>query len=304
MRISALLSCAAVAPLLMAAVQPIRLQPSSPWVVDYAENSCRLVRTFGEGKDKTKFALESESPGQVDMLVIGKPLSNYSEEVPARFLPVQMKPIKGRSAQAVDTHDPAILWPRVSLLPDDTAEEKRSADESRSKLFGRPPPIDLADKARWKAMRQDFAAKATELEIATRRTRPVILETGSLGEAIKTFDECGRESLRDWGVDPDVEEKIVRPLWAPDVAKWFGPQDYPQAMLVRWEESVVKVRLLVDATGKPTKCTSLSHFKEASFNDVVCDKFMRRAHFEPAELADGTKVPSYYTNIVVFRMAH
>jgi len=68
------------------------------------------------------------------------------------------------------------------------------------------------------------------------------------------------------------------------------------------QESVVKVRLLVDATGKPTKCTSLSHFKESSFNDVVCAKFMDRAHFEPAELADGTKVPSFYTTVITFMM--
>jgi hypothetical protein len=30
---------------------------------------------------------------------------------------------------------------------------------------------------------------------------------------------------------------------------------------------------------------------------------MKRARFEPAELADGTKVPSYYVNRVKFRMA-
>jgi hypothetical protein len=130
----------------------------------------------------------------------------------------------------------------------------------------------------------------------------VILETGSLGQAIKMFDKCSRDSLRDWGVDPDMEDKIVRPVWAPDPGKWFSSTDYPTDMVARGEESVVKVRLLVDASGKPTKCTSLSHFKEPSFNDVVCDKFMKRAHFAPAELADGTKVPSFYTNIIVFQM--
>jgi len=303
MRTSGLLSCLAVAPSLIAAAEPVRLQPSSPWVVDYAENSCRLIRDFGEGKDKTKLAFESESPGEVDMLVIGRPLYNNSEEVPARFLPGQSKPVNGQSAQSVDNHDPAILWSRVSLLPDDAAKEKKDAEESRSKYSGRPPALDLAERVRWKALRQDFASKTTEIEIAARRGRPVILETGSLGEAIKTFDQCGRESLKDWGVDPDLEDKIARPLWAPDVANWFSAHDYPQVMLARWEESVVKVRLLVDASGKPTKCTSLSHFKETSFNDVVCDKFMKRAHFQPAELAGGTKVPSYYTNIVVFKMA-
>jgi hypothetical protein len=302
MRFSALLLCVAAAPLLLAASQPMRLEPSSPWVVDYAENSCRLVRTFGEGKDKTKFALESESPGQVDMLVIGKPLHNNSDEVPARFLPVQVKPMEGRSAESVENHDPAILWSRVTFLPDDVAEKAKSAYERRSKMAVRPPPLDLADEARTKAKRHEFVSKAIELEIMARRGRPVILETGPLGNAIKTFDECSRESLRDWGVDPDVQDKIARPVWASDAASWFSAYDYPGGMVRRGEESVVKVRLLVDASGRPTKCTSLSHFKETSFNDVVCAKFMKRAHFEPAELADGTKVPSYYTNIIIFQM--
>lgn len=51
-----------------------------------------------------------------------------------------------------------------------------------------------------------------------------------------------------------------------------------------------------------TKCTSLSHFEQPDFNNVVCDNFTRRAVFEPAELADGTKVPSYFTIRVVFKL--
>jgi hypothetical protein len=303
MRYAIFFFCAAAAPLLMAATQPVRLQPSGPWVVDYAENSCRLIRTFGEGRDKTVLGLESESPDEVDMLVAGKPLAGYSEDVPARFLPVQRKPIEGRAGQSADRRQPAILWSRVDLLPDDLAEriKKRAADR-RARPGIRPPAVDVGERALIKAKRQEFASNAIELEIAARSNRPVILETGSLGNAIKMFDKCSRDSLRDWGVDPDIEDKIVRPLWAPNPAKWFTSNDYPPDMVVRGEESIVKVRLLVDATGKPTKCTSLSHFKEPSFNDVVCVKFMKRAHFEPAELADGTKVPSFYTNIIVFQM--
>ena len=148
-----------------------------------------------------------------------------------------------------------------------------------------------------------FAAGTTAVEIDARSNRPVFLDTGSLGEPIKMFDQCSRDSLRDWGVDPDVDDKIVRPVWAPNAASWFSANDYPRDMLVRLQESVVKVRLLVDAAGRVTKCTSLSHFNEPEFNKITCDKFTSRARFAPAELADGTKVPSYYVNKVIFRMA-
>jgi protein TonB len=118
------------------------------------------------------------------------------------------------------------------------------------------------------------------------------------------FDQCDRDSLRDWGVDPDVDDKIAKPVWAPDPSRWFSTADYPADMVNRLKESEVRVRLLVDAAGRVTKCTSLSHFDEPQFNRIVCDKFIKRARFEPAELADGTKVPSYYINRVVFRIAH
>lgn len=303
MRITAFIAAVAAVPSLAAAAAPIRLAPSGPWIVDYAANSCRLIRHFGQGKDATVFALESEAPGAVDMLVAGKPLATSREQVPAKFLPVQGKPTQGLVGETTDTHDPMVLWSTVRLLPDDAADaaEKREADRKAHPEI-RPPAVSLAEQAERKAERQEFAVKSTALEIDTRRDRPVILETGSLGGPIKMFDQCSRDSLRDWGIDPDLEDKIVRPVWAPDPSKWFSASDYPRDEMVRGEESVVKVRLLVDAAGRVTKCTSLSHFKLPEFNKIVCDKFTVRARFEPAELADGTKVPSYYVNKVVFRL--
>ena len=304
MRIRAIVAGVAIVPSLATAATPIRLAPSTPWVLDYATDSCRLIRHFGQGKDATIFALESEAPGAVDMLVAGKRVESFKEEVPARFVPVQQKAMKGEVARSTDNGDPVILWSTVHLLPDDAvaAAEKRQADRDAHPQV-RPPAVSLAEQAAEKAQAREFAARATALEIETRHDRPVILETGPLGEPIKMFDQCSRDSLRDWGVDPDVEDKIVRSVWAPDPSRWFSADDYPREMVVRGQESIVKVRLLVDATGRVTKCTSLSHFKEPEFNKIVCDKFMARARFEPAELADGTKVPSYYVNKVVFRIA-
>jgi hypothetical protein len=302
MRFVALLSCAAAAPMLMAAVQPIRLQPSTAWNVDYAENSCRLSRAFGDAKEAIILSLESEAPGQADMFVLGKSLKSDSDKVPGKFLPVQGKPMEGHIAQSA--YGTAVLWSRVRFLPDDVIEKYEKGDKETAYRPGvRPPPIDLAEKAETEARHLDFAAKVTELEVDARSGHPLILETGSLGAPIKAFDKCSRDSLRDWGVDPDVEDKIVRRPWSPNMSDWFTANDYPPAMTVRGQQSDVKVRLLLDATGRVTKCTSLSHFKEKSFDQVVCDKFMKRARFEPAELADGTKVPSYYVNHVIFRMS-
>jgi len=303
MRFGSVIAWAAVVPLLVAATQPIRLQPSSRWVLDYAENSCRMSRIFGRGKDTVIFLLESDAPGQMDMLVIGRPFDGHSDQVPARFLPAQQKTMQGLTAEATSTGDPSILWTNVSWLPDDVrAEVEKESAAHKAKAGVRPPPRDLVEEAMRNSQRQDFAARINALEIDVHHDRPVILETGSLGEAIKMFDKCSRDSLRDWGVDPDLEDKIVRPAWPSNVRVWFSPTDYPADMLKRGEQSVVKVRLLVDAAGRITKCTSLSHFKAPEFNQIVCANIIRRARFEPAELTDGTKVPSYYATQVQWKI--
>ena len=199
MRIKSLVGLAVIAPLLIATAQPVRLQPSSPWVLDYAENSCRLMRTFGEGSDKMQLLFESDAPGEMDLVVVGRPLHGDSEEVPATFLPLESKPMKGRRAKTVGAGDPGVFWPEFLLLPQAEAEQ----------------------------------------------------------------------------VEKQEKEREAHP----------------------------SVRLLVDASGKVTKCTSLSHFEAPEFNQIVCDTFMKRAHFEPAETADGAKVPSYYTKRIRFQIA-
>lgn len=287
-----------------AAPTPIHLVPSSPWVVDYAENSCRLARRFGEGKDMTTFALESEAPGSLDMLIVGRPLRTISERLPVRFIPLQSKRMDGRVTETAVERIPSVLIDDVRMLPDEAiaiAERMRAEQIAHPDL--RPPGMSLAEQAQWKAQREKFATETIGVEVDASHDHPVVLDTGSMGDAIKAFDRCGRDSLRDWGVDPDVDDKIVRPVWAQSPATWFSPKDYPRDMLVMGEESVVKIRVLVDATGRVTKCTSVSHFRAPEFNKITCDKFTQRVHFDPAELADGTKVPSYYVNRVIFRIA-
>src|SRR5947209_6400738 len=98
MRIQSIAALAALVQAVAAAGEPIRPQASTPWVVDYAENSCRLLRSFGGNKSAVKLGFESDAPDAMDLLVVGKPLESFAEEVPARFAPVSSKPFKGTVA--------------------------------------------------------------------------------------------------------------------------------------------------------------------------------------------------------------
>jgi TonB family protein len=250
-----------------------------------------------------KLGFESTAPDDTDMLAVGKVLETQSNEVDARFLPVAGKPFSGTPAKSVDNRDPVILWPQFSMLtPDARAKLERMMDEQKRHPDMRPPAISLAEQAYFHEQRHQFATAATELEIDVRRDRPVILETGSLGAPIAALDKCSRDSLKDWGVDPNLQDKIVRPVWPINANAWLFSSDYPPDMVSQGKGSQVNVRLIVDASGRVTKCTSLSHYDAPEFNRITCARITDRARFEPAELADGTKVPSYYTRRVIFQL--
>lgn len=293
------------APILIGASQPLRLQPSGKWVLDYAAESCRLSREFGTGDDKVQILFESNAPERLNLIAVGARLATDREQIPASFLPAQGDAMKGEVVFTADAKQAAVLWRDVPMLPDRISTEfKKRHDREQVRGDPRPAPISTEVRQALKSARAAFAGAATELEIEPRWNRPVILETGSMGMPIKAFDQCLRQSLRDWGVDPDVEDKIVRSVWAPDPRRWFSASDYPLLMAKQNKESTVSVRLIVDATGKVAKCSTSTHFDAPEFNAVVCDLFKQRATFAPAELADGTKVQSYYANDVTFRLAN
>jgi hypothetical protein len=296
------LVCLGLTPLLIAASQPVRLRPSSPWDVDYAANSCRLIRNFGTGKTLTKLAFESSTPADMDMMAIGEPIFSHSDMVPARFLPTTSKNFDGKVVKTTDGA-PAILWPGVEFLPDEAIADEAEQDHGKDHPGVRPPGHSLAEQAVRKALHQSFASATSELEIQTSWNRPVILETGSMGEAVRALDKCSEDSLKDWGVDPKLEAQIVRPVFALNPTHWISSDDYPLSLSMNGEESSVLIRLLIDAQGGITKCTAVTHYNEAEFNRITCDLVGRRAKFLPAQLADGTKVPSYYAQRVIFRIA-
>lgn len=315
MRIRAL-ACAAFALVLTGASEPIRLQPFSQWAVDYAEDSCRLVRTFGQGAQQTKVVLESIAPDDLTMLVVGRPVPAQigpfgGDQIYARFVPGQDDWIPGNSAEA-EQGAPAALWPHVPLMPVKKVDGKLSPElqkaldeaKARAKSGERPAPIDLNRRASERAERMKFAANIAELDIQPAHGNVLVLETGPLSDPLKVFDLCTRDLVSSWGIDPDVQDKIVRPAWTRDITAWFSSGDYPSDAIRLGQESQVTFRLLIDATGKVTRCTALSPYDAPLFKIAVCNALKQRAKFSPAELSDGTKVPSYYTNRVVFRLGY
>lgn len=306
MRLASLFALFALAPTPAAAAQPVRLRPSSEWVVDHAGDTCRLVRIFGQGSDQTRLILKSVGPGDLTMTAAGKPLKTYLDaKIATRFLPTGMDPFEGTAHKTTDDK-PMVLWtfvPVVGFDPQHPPETPAAVKEEFTKPSGtRPEPIDLAQRDGLLNARKALLATITELEVKAPGHSAVVLELGRLDAPVAALDRCDRDLMRDVGLDPGVQDRIVRPVWTPDITRWINFEIYPPEAADRGQQSLVNARVIVDAAGNVTKCTSLTPFSTPAFNQATCDA-LAKAHFEPAELQSGEKVPSYHLVRVMFRIS-
>lgn len=278
--------------------EPVSLQPVSPWNLRYEENSCRLVRAFGSTAEPTVMVLERVSPGsELTMMVYGKALkSRMGQRADAAFLPFTANLMEdGDVGETTGTKEPVIYWTSVAFR---SASEKKSDRDARYAQELR----DLAYEAAERAREAEVTKAVTGLEITERGGRKVFLQTGAMSRGIAMLRECAREQLVHWGVDPDLQDKIVRSAKViVPLDRFFSSSDYPRSGLMSGAQSVIKARLLIDDKGVVTKCTSLTAFSAPDFAEVVCAR-LKRAKFRPAALADGTTVPTYTTTTIKFVM--
>ena len=105
------LTLLSVAPVLIGATEPVRLQPVSTWQLDYADESCRLGRQFGDLQNPTTLLFEQASPGySMSMVVISPRMGKLDDfhSVTARFLPVEKLVFSGGiGSKTVKTDVPA-----------------------------------------------------------------------------------------------------------------------------------------------------------------------------------------------------
>ena len=272
------------------------LSPSTPWNIHYANDSCRLVRTFGKGDEAVSLVMDRFEPGdQFKLIFVGKSLKRRNDgsmlDGRLRFGPdaddqdVAVFTGTHGDLPALIVHGPLRIIP---LTKDQEAAQEAAWDAGREYIL---PPISEERKAqvRW-------------LNLSRILTKDVVLETGSLAKPLAALETCSWDLLKVWGLDPEQQKTLtrqVRPVRG--MAGEISPDDYPEDMLRKGGQGTVTVRLLVDAQGKVTSCKNLVLTKDTDFGEVVCQKF-RSIKFDPALDSAGRPAPSYYIQSVTFRM--
>lgn len=278
--------------------EPVRLQPVEPWNLHYANDSCRLARTFGTGKQQVILVLDQFEPGDwFRMMFVGKSLGARtgfsSRNLRIRFGPNEAHSEDGFTTGSVGDKAAIIVNGSVRLAPLTKAEKEAHDESIRRPPHVDPPPLGEAREA-----------AASWLELSKVLSHDLVLETGSMAKPLAALRECSWETVKLWGLDIEQQKRLTRkPNPTRPSYEWFNPKDYPPAMIRGGYQGIVNFRLIVDEKGAPTSCNIQESTRPKEFDDAVCKAVMRRARFEPALDAQGKPVPSYWRQTVRFVLA-
>lgn len=315
------------AALISVAARPaIVLEPTTPWDLDYADNSCRLIRVFGAGKDTVKLVFEQVAPrGRMTVMLLGKLDADNDNNVLA-FEPLpDVQVDSGQNLDAVDSSARILFWPRAlgrgrwGLISKADAARMKKTDPVAAERSSSAPPdvgpprvswkdhdwrVQTADE--WQAEDAGFSARADQVDAVVlnpRRSSSVSLHTGPLGKAFEALEQCASDSLKDWGINSAIEDTVaVSAHPVEDPHKLFGAGDYPQQALRTFKQDNLEVWLNIDAQGTISRCRVISDFASPEINNAICAMVQRKERFVPARTKDGTAVPDFYTENFVFKM--
>lgn len=262
------------------------LKPSSYWQMDYGTDRCRMVRTFGEGDDRTLLMLEQHRPSDTfRWYVAGKPFAKLEARnaVTAQFGPGFGKH-EHTSSQVIELDGYGRGFRGWQYSQGNTYRSEPSPDRSQ----GGMPKLDVAQGA------------AIDWIEFSHEDRSIRLQTGNLENAFAALNQCVSDLVVTWGLDPAQQETIVKPPHVKgmeEVARRIV-RHYP-GVLERWSvEGDIAVRVMVSPAGRAVDCHIVKVVSDEDFGAQVCREFLRNARYEPARDAEGNAVASYlFTNI-------
>ncbi|MET1754023.1 TonB family protein [Novosphingobium sp. RD2P27] len=261
------------------------LEPTGPWNVHYAAQSCMLLRGYGDATKPDLLMMERFEPSDRFQLVLISDQLRYYEQgsmLRLRYGDGERIIVKGAMPGKADDG-------RASLTISSTAI--------------RPWPESEEDEPERLSITPEQEAAATSLTVSFRG-RDVTFRTGPLDKAFAALRKCTDDLVRSWGLDPVQQSRLsapAKPLSKP--RSWITSSAYPRSMILLRKQGLVNFRLSVNETGTPTACQIQRSYSDEAFDKVTCELLMRNARFSPALDESGKAVPSYFVSGVRFIIA-
>lgn len=278
------------------------LEPRSSWNLDYADDSCRLMRIFGEGDDATAFYIERYGPGDgFAMVVAGKLVRKVAAREDRDDYDLQFGPYEKAREQAASLGDlgqykPALIMTGVAFADDEKIKRPSYSQFDPADYAGATRPFE-------QKISIEREAQIEWLDIARDGRAPLRLALGPMGPPMAAMRKCTNDMAQAWGIDLAAHQQLTRPVVPTDnPGSWLNSNDYPRALLARGIQGLVQLRLSVGADGVPTQCHIQRSTRPQEFDDISCKRLLQRARFEPALDAQGKPIASFYRQAIRFQM--
>ncbi|MGV3554670.1 MAG: hypothetical protein ACO1OD_05395 [Croceibacterium sp.] len=278
---TAAMAAAAIAP---AAAQEARVyKPTGQWALDYGDDYCRLMRTFGDGKNELSLAFERIEPGPtMRMILVGDGVRIFrgAEMLGWNFSASAGSERMARYAQSktADKKDYINFGP-VTVAP-----------------FAPQTPTTAYDRAAEKAAAKPFTA----ITVGSGLSEPIRVDTGSLEAPVGALQACADDLARSWGLDPATLPGSTPAAPEGGGAGWLPQGTIPFEEFGRFAGGSNQVRLMVDAAGKPTSCHIHWPTLSEMTNKKVCSTLLEKARFAPAKDAQGRAMAGFWVGSPLF----
>jgi hypothetical protein len=277
-----------IAPVLMLTVsaahaaEPTVLERSGHWNVNYDDDSCSLLGTFGSGKDEITLQMSRFAPGDHFTLTLAG--SPFFARTPHSRIGLDFGPV-------VNPQDHLAMNGKWGDKPMAIVVSNERLDDLARGPSAPPLPLITAETER--AVRT--------LDITTERGKAYRLALGPMDQPMGVLRQCTDDLLKAWGLDPVVQSRLSRQvLPTTNPATWVTGANYPRGQLQARQMAIVRFRLIVDERGAPTSCHVQRATQGYEFAQITCNRITERARFEPALDAAGKPIASYFQSAVRF----
>lgn len=265
----------------------IKLQPSGPWALNFAEDKCILSRQFGDDDNRHLVFFEQSYPSNsFGMTLAGRGTRRFARgrwNYLGILNDVPMKHLSGDFRGEVDQFGHAIIMGDVFIGP-----ELEEVDGQRPQPA--PASIDLGQ-----------AAKIDRI-VLKLGTSGLSFETGNMMPPLQALNVCTGDLLREWGLDPEKHHDY-RP------ARWINEEDiverivrqYPRKAMYRGEQAIFRMRVIVETDGTVSDC-HLEKSTDTEFLESPACEPMMKAMFEPALDSEGQPMRSFYATSINYIM--
>lgn len=277
-----------------AATVPLRLEPASGWVLDYADERCSLNRRFASGDEWAHLRIDNYgSRDTFRLLIFGSAVPStgkVAQRIKLRYNP-DAEARRATSLNGRYEKDPASSF-SLSFLPT-TPEDK---------LEG-PAPLEwvAARMAEIKPPDPNYESRIDEIELEFWNGRKVTVVVGNMSAPLGAIRTCVDDLQKHWGLDPEREKGLSRHAAPRPTTLKAMQQHYPVSMLMSGISSYVPVRVMVDEAGQPTNCVVQVPSVQKDFKDAVCSGMADA--YVPALDRDGKPVASVFVTAVVYQIA-